>query len=1216
MDSNETRRAGVTERVLGFFIENPVIAVVLLVLSVLGGLRASPFDLAGSLVPRDPVPVDAIPDTGENQQIVFTEWSGRSPADVEDQITYPLSSALLGVPGVVSLRATSMFGFSSIAVVFAEDAEFYWTRSRLLEKLASLGEGSLPEGVRPVLGPDATALGQVFWYTLEGVDAEGGATEAFGLAELRSLQDWTVRPALQGVEGVAEVASIGGHVAEYQIDVDPAAMLAMGVTLEDLHRAVRGSNLDVGARTLEFNRVEHVVRGLGLLEDVADLERVVVTSRAGDSGPVAVTVGDVATVRRGPGARRGALDRGGREVVGGVVVARYGANPVEVLERVRERVAELAPALPSVDLEDGTRARVQVRPFYDRGGLIAETLGTLRHALLLQLLATVLVVVSAVGSLRAAGLIVGLLPVAVLLTFVAMKGFGVDANVVALAGIAIAVGTLVDMGIVLVENAWTRIEPGQSRAERLTAIRRGTAEVGGAVATAVATTVVGFLPVFALQGAEGKLFGPLAATKTFALIACVAVTLLILPAFLGLLFRPNAQLDAGPGSRLERLWRFPRAVTALLVFLLLTQAWAPLGPEAGFRNLGLCAVLVGGLLLGFWLLLRGYEPLLRRCLAWPRLFLALPATVVALGLLIWLGAGRVLEPLRLERTGLGQALARSFPGLGREFMPRLEEGSFLLMPVTLPHASITEAFDLLQLQDRRIAAIPEVQDVVGKIGRVSSALDPAPISMVETLITYLPEYRSDLGGRPLRFAYDERVDAFERDPEGELVPDRDGRPFRQWRPEIESEDDLWQEIAAAGEVPGMTTASKLQPIETRQIMLQTGLRAPFGVKVSGPDLASIDAGALQIEAALKTVPEIRPATVFADRTSAKPYLELELDRDALVRYGLGVAAVQRAIQMAIGGETLTTTIEGRERYPVRVRYPRELRDDLEGVASVLVGTPGGAQVPLGELVELRSTIGPQAIRSEDTFPVTYVLFDAAPGFAELEVVEAAQAELERLRSTGELELPAGVGYRFAGTFENQVRAAATLRVLLPVALAVIFLLLYLQFRSSVASLIVFSGVFVAWGGGFLLLWLYGQPWFLDLDLFGRSLRDVFQIDTIHLSVAVWVGFLALFGIATDDGVVMTTYLQQSFAKRRPTSESERIEAVVAAAGRRIRPCLMTTATTVLALLPVLSSTGKGASVLVPMAIPSVGGMLVVLLTVFTVPVLYLLAMPRPDAVRT
>ena len=539
-------------------------------------------------------------------------------------------------------------------------------------------------------------------------------------------------------------------------------------------------------------------------------------------------------------------------------------------------------------------------------------------------------------------------------------------------------------------------------------------------------------------------------------------------------------------------------------------------------------------------------------------------------------------------------------------MPPLDEGSYLFMPTTMPHASIGEALDVLQTQDMGIRGVPEVDLVVGKIGRVESALDPAPVSMIETVISYKPEYKTDEAGHRVNFRYDEAKGGFVRDGDGEPIPDPDGRPFRQWRDHIRSPSDIWDAILEAADIPGTTSAPRLQPIAARLVMLQSGMRAPMGVKVFGPDLETIERVALDIERLLKQVDSVEPATVVADRIVGKPYLEIEIDREAIARYGMHIRSVQNVIEVAIGGNAITTTVEGRERYPVRVRYQRELRDQIETLGKILVPAPDGTQIPLEQVAAIRYVRGPQAIKSEDTFKVGYVVFDKKPGYAEVDVVETCQRYLETRRAAGELVVPAGVSYKFAGSYENQLRARRTLSVILPMALFVIFMILYVQFRSVATTMLVFSGILVAWAGGFILIWAYGQPWFLDFPIMGVNMRDLFQVHTVNLSVAVWVGFLALFGIASDDGVVMATYLDQQFHRHEPTTIREVRQAVLEGGQRRIRPCLMTTATTVLALLPVLTSTGRGADVMVPMAIPSFGGMLIEVVTMFVVPVLYAL----------
>ncbi len=1217
MDEPGIHKPSLTDKVIRFCLENKLVVALLVIFFVVWGLRVAPFDWNVGGLPRSPVPVDAIPDIGENQQIVFTEWMGRSPQDVDDQITYPLTTTLLGIPGVKTIRSNSMFGFSSIYIIFAEDVEFYWSRSRVLEKLNSLPSGTLPEGVQPVLGPDATALGQIFWYTLEGRDSNGKPAGGWDLDELRTIQDWNVRYALLSAQGVSEVASVGGFVREYQIDVDPDAMRAYEVTLDDVFMAVKMSNVDVGARTIEINKVEYVIRGLGFIKNLSDVENTVI--KVNDNVPIYIK--DVAHVSYGPALRRGALDKGGAEAVGGVVVVRYGYNPLEAIKNVKKKIEEIAPGLPRKTLADGTVSQVTVVPFYDRTGLIYETLGTLEGALTEEILVTIIVVVVLVLHLRSSVLISALLPLAVLMCFIAMRTFKVDANIVALSGIAIAIGTMVDMGIIICENILKHLDEAAEDDNKLEVVYRAASEVGSAVLTAVSTTIVSFLPVFTMTGAEGKLFKPLAFTKTFALVASVIVALTIIPPAAHVLFTIKGSMkktmryvlgavliaaavaaaivlnwsiaviiaaiglyhllhDKVPAKAKGRLPLIANTLAIAIVGIILTSHWLPLGADKGIvRNLVLVAALIGSLLLFFTIFQKFYPAILGLCLAHKKKFLLIPICLIVVAVGIW-------------------------KGLGKEFMPPLDEGSYLYMPTTMPHASIGEAIDVLAKQDIAFQSIPEVELVVGKIGRVESPLDPAPISMVETVINYRPEYILDKDGHRVRFKYDKKKQEFARDENGQLIPDPHGRAFRQWRDHIETADDIWDEILKAGQIPGTTSAPKLQPIAARIVMLQSGMRAPMGIKVKGPDLETIDKVGLDIERLLKEVPSVEPAAVIADRIVGKPYIEIDIDREAIARYGVHIRNVQDVIEVAIGGRRITTTVEGRERYPVRVRYMRELRDSIETIGKILVPASDGAQIPLIQLAEIKYLRGPQAIKSEDTFLVGYVLFDMKPGYAEVDVVEDCQRYLAEKIDSGEFILPAGVSYVFAGSYENQIRAQKTLMVVIPLALFIIFLILYFQFRAVTTSLLVFSGIIVAWSGGFLMIWCYAQPWFFDFSVFGVNMRDLFGMHPINLSVAIWVGFLALFGIASDDGVVMCTYLEQSFRGLKPTGVDDIRRAVVKAGTRRIRPCLMTTATTILALIPVLTSTGRGSDIMVPMAIPSFGGMTIEILTMLIVPVLY------------
>lgn len=1298
-------------KLIHFCLNQKLVVLILLTFVIGWGIRVAPFDWKTYTIPRDPVAVDAIPDLGDNQQIIFTEYMGRSPQDVEDQISYPLTVSLLGIPGVEEVRSYSMFGFSYVYLIFKEDVDYYWSRSRILEKLNSLPAGLLPDGVTPTLGPDATGLGQVYQYYLEGRDPDGKPAPGWNPEELRSIQDWYIRYSLLGADGVAEVASVGGFVKQYQIEVDPIKLQAWDVTLAQVADAVRKSNMETGARNLAINGVEYILRGTGYIKELDDLKDAVVAVR--DNTPI--TISQVATVQLGPDMRRGVIDVNGADAAGGIVVARYGANPLETIKNTKAKVKEVSAALPVKVLTDWKKtnrqsvatfahenqitpafssdnpantelnqeawlqwtnthnrtqwpewlntSKVTIVPFYDRSGLIAETLNTLDEALYQQILVTIIVVVIMVLHLRSSVLISAMLPLAVLITFIGMKLFGVDANIVALSGIAIAIGTVVDVGIVLTENIIKHLQEAKPGARAATVIYEAVIEVAGAVTTSVMTTVVSFLPVLTMTGEAGRLYRPLAYTKSFALIASIIVALTIIPPIahflLGVLPRwlSSKKEDNGTKPRFSRSYlitallgiaagvslgfstllagaflilallnafhsRFSPKMkkvgiltinigTALIVGWLLAKNWMPLGLEsATFTNFLFVAVLIGGLLVIFKLFELGYTRILSWCLDHKALFFSLPLMMLAAAACIWMGFGKITTwmPESVQQSSLYQDIDKKFPGLGKEFRPALDEGSFLVMPTVSPHASIEEATDALRTLDAAIAAIPEVYQVVGKIGRAESALDPAPISMIETIVNYLPEFKSDEHGRTLTFKTDEEGN-YVYDERGKLIPDENGKPFRQWRPHIQSVDDIWQEISKVSQAPGVTGAPKLQPIETRLVMLRTGMRAPMGIKIKAPTLLSLEDFGLQLERLMREsgIAGLDVNSINADRIVGKPYLEINPDREAAKRYGLNVIDIHKTIQTAIGGEIVTTTVEGRERYNVQVRYAREARDSIESIKKILITTKEGAQVPLGQLVNIEYVRGPQVIKSEDTFLTGYVTFGAKPGFAEVDVVEEVQAYLDKQENDGKLKRAGGIRYEFAGNYQSALEFEKNMAIIMPLALLAIFLILYLENRSVLNTLIIFSGIAVAFSGGFLLLWLYGQPGFMDFSLFGHNMRQLFNIHPINLSTAVWVGFIALFGIATDDGVVISTYLRQRFKKDNPQTLAEIRAATVTAGKRRCRPCLMTTATTLLALLPVLTSTGRGADIMGPMAVPIFGGMLVELLTMFVVPVLYCMA---------
>lgn len=1113
-------------------------------------------------------PVDAVPDIGEKQVIVFADWPGRSPQDVEDQVTYPLTVSLQGTPGVKSIRSMSGFGFSMVFVVFKDDVDYYWARSRVMERMNVAGT-RLPPGVSPALGPDATALGQVYWYTLEADGAD--------LAQLRSLQDWYVRYQLQSVEGVSEVASVGGHVKQYQIDVDPDKLRAHRVALAEVYEAVRRSNIDVGAKVVERNGFEFFVRGVGFVKSVTDVENIVIRQEGGTP----IYVKNVATVALGPEFRRGALDKEGHEAVGGAVVMRYGENPLRVIDRIKDKIAEIEPGL-RVTLSDGRQVPVKVTAFYDRTVIVNETIGTLHEALIEEAIAVALVVLIFLLHVRSSLTILPTLPMSVALSFIVMYFLGVDSNIMSLAGIAIAIGDVSDMGILMTENIYRRLaaEPNRPRGD---VIREAAIEVGRPMVTAVSNTILSFVPVFALLGAEGKMFRPLAYTKTLAISASIVLALTLVPVLCYYLLsesrwsrRRSFVVGLGAG-----------VAAALTTIIVLHEIFGSDHGRSGWLTSGGVGLIVAMAVYRMGrermtmmednpvgrAITAVFRPLLRFVVNHKIAFLVIPLGLILLGMTIWLGFGRVASPVRsvLRTVGYDPAgsagwerMRRTFPGIGREFMPPLDEGSLLYMPSLLPCASLTEAQEVISRQNTAIHTVPEVASVVGKIGRAESALDPAPISMIETIILLKPEA------------------------EWRQVDNGQGGKRRITKPEILAE------LQAKTSIPGVLP-TWLQPIQTRIVMLQSGFRAMMGVKIYGSDAKEIEKVGLQIEQILKRVPG--STDVVADRIVGKPYLQYDIDREAAARYGVSVRDVQDVIEIAIGGENLTTSVEGRERYPIRVRYPRELRERAEDLERVLVPTSTGGHIPIKFVAKISYVIGPQELKSEGGLLVGYVTMNTRDR-DEVSVVEDAERLLqEEKRRSDELiaagrheeatlVLPPGYYWKWAGQFENQQRAMERLSVLVPLVLLVMFVMLYLGLKKWWLAMVVFFGIMVSASGGFTMLLWYGS----------------------NLSVAVWVGFIALFGVADDASVVILSFLEDRYNESPPRDTAALRELVVEGTLTRIRPLLMSTATTVVGLMPLFLTYGRGSDVMQPMAIPSVGGMAVQLITFLTAPCLYCLVM--------
>ena len=1006
------------------------------------------FAVAAGVQALRTLPLDAIPDLSDVQTIVYTEYPGQAPQVVEDQVTYPLTTAMLTVPRAKVVRGVSMFGVSFVTVISADGTDPYWARSRVLEILNGAG-GRLPAGVIPTLGPDATGIGWVYQYVI--------LARQRTLAELRSLQDWVVRFAASRGEGVAEVAPVGGFVKQYTVVVDPNRLRAQGISLNRLREAIRASNADVGGRTVELSEFEVVVRGRGYLKGTADIGAVVLKT---DNG-TPVRVRDVARVEIGPDERRGIAELDGAgEVAGGIVVQRFAANARAVIASVKDRLDEIARSLPS-----GT----EIVPVYDRSQLIDAAIATLTHTLVEECAIVALVCVVFLLHLRSALVAILMLPVGILMAFAAMRALGLGADIMSLGGIAIAVGAMIDAAIVMIENAHKHLErapPGRPRTEILVG---AAAEVGPSLFLSLLVITVSFLPIFSLESQEGRLFGPLAVTKTFAMAAAALLSVTLVPALMILFVR----------GRIVPEHRNP----------------------------------VNRLLIGV------YRPLIAAVLRARILTL-----VLALGML-----AATIWPARQ---------------LGSEFMPELNEGTLLYMPTTLPGLSITKAAELLATQDRIIKTFPEVASVYGKAGRAGTATDPAPLEMFETII---------------------RLKA----PEA-------------WRPGV-TLASLRAEMDKALQFPGVSNAWT-QPIRARIDMLATGIRTPVGVKLFGPDLAALEPVARTVEAAIRTVPGT--ASAYAERVVGGTFLDITPDREALGRYGLTVGDVQDVVATALGAATVTTTVEGRERYGVSVRYPRALRSDPQAIADdVQVALPGGGTVPLGAVATIQLVRGPTSIRSENGRPALYLYVDIAGRDLGGYVAEARDVVARAV------PLPEGVTLQWSGQFEALERAEARLRIVVPATLLVIVLLLYLVFRRVTETLIVLLSLPFALVGGVWLMWAMG----------------------FHLSVAVAVGFIALAGVAAETGILMLVYLDQALAERRaeaaragrPLTRADLRAAIMVGAVERLRPKMMTVVAIMAGLLPILWSTGAGSEVMQRIAVPMIGGMASsTLLTLIVIPAVY------------
>jgi Cu(I)/Ag(I) efflux system membrane protein CusA/SilA len=1026
-------------------------------------------------------PVDAIPDLSENQVIVYADWPGRSPQEVEDQVTYPLSMNLQGLAGVKTVRASSMFGFSLITVIFDDRIDNYFARSRVLERLNYLGD-IMPAGVEPKLGPDATGLGWVYEYYL-AVDPTQSPQGGYDLGQLRAIQDWFVRYQLNAVPGVAEVASVGGFPRQYQIEVSSLRMRQFGVTLQMVMDAVRQSNLNVGGKIIEENGMEFVVRGIGLVNSNADLENIVLQLNNGTP----VYLKDVARIQLGGDFRRGALDVDGREVVGGVVVMRTGENAMAVIKAVKEKIARISSGLPP---------GVTIKPFYDRSELIERTIDTLKHALTEEAVLVTLVIIIFLFHFRSIFIVVLPLPLSILMAFILMNHFGISSNIMSLSGIAIAIGVLVDAGIVMTENVIRHAERAEKEkgrrlngAEIVDVTLEAARQVGRPIFFAMVIIILAFIPVFSLTGQEGKLFHPLAFTKTFAMAGSTVLAITLVPALCAALIRGPFQAEEN-----NLLMRF---------------------------------------LLGI------YDPILAWALRFRKTVLGLALTALAAALVLAFGLpSKIVSQLSTLNPQLAAKLPR---GMGSEFMPPLNEGSLLFMPVLLPDVSLSEVKRIMAWQDQVIKQTPEVESVAGKLGRAETATDPAPVQMIETTIML--------------------------------------KPKSEWRPGLTEDKIITELVEKLSNVPGYIPGF-LQPIQNRILMISTGIRAQVGIKILGDNLDALQQKAFEVERIVREIPGA--VGVAASRMQGKPYLNIELNRSAMAHYGLRAKDVLDVVQSGLGGENVTTAIAGRERIPIQVRLERDERDDIERLGDVLVSTPAGKFIQLGQVATIHRDIGPDEIDSENGRLRVFVQANVSGrdlgGF-----VRETQARIAR-----EIQLPPGMTIEWSGQYENQLRAQRTLRLIVPAALFIIFLLLYIVYHSFKEAAHVILAVPFALTGGVFLQWLLGY----------------------NFSVAVWVGYIALFGTAIQTGVVMVVYLEEAVAKKRAQRGAEfgradLLQAVKDGARLRLRPKVMTVVTIVASLLPIMWSVRPGAEVMRPLAAPIIGGMVSSLIHILIVtPVIF------------
>lgn len=1102
-----------SSRFIRFLITYPAFSIFLLISVLVGGVLTIPISFTTAWLPDLRLSVDALPEIGNHQQIVHTNWEGKSPEEIERQITYPLLTHLMGLPGFKSSRSVSMFGRSSIYLSFDENKDVYWCRSRILEKLNAIPTNLLPVNVEPKLGPNASALGQIYWYSLEAQDGLGQVVDTWPMEELRQINDYYIRYGLQAEEGVAEVSSIGGWKQTFHIQLDPNKMKSLGVQLNEVIQSVRFNNRNTSGHTLEVNRMEYFIRGVGAIENIEDLNLIAVKNIGTD----AVFLKDIANIKYDRENRRGILNKAGKDVVGGVVTMEYGANPTKVIKRIESKLAFLKKGLPQKKLENGQKINLKIIPFYNRAELVKENINTLHRTLFIELLIVGIVIFFMMRNWQAAIVIGSMLPFSIALTYLSMRIFNIPANSLSLAGIAIAIGSIVDMGIIWLDHL---IELKTEKNTWLERLVQSASEIFPAIFTATATTIISFLPIIWLQGTEGQLFSPLAITKTIVLVSSFFILFSVLPVLAYFLLQ----------KKTKNITRTQANIAVVIGIILLAYFLFDWETNIGVSILRI--LLFVGVIFGFQQIRKLFPRILSFIFQYHKQFRWIPFLIIGVGIFSWWN-------------------------INYSYLPKIDEGAFLLMPTVPDHLGETEIEEILQLLDKAIAQIPEIKEVVGKAGHIDSALDPAPLTMLEILIQYKPEY--EINSR------------------------------RIWRKHIRNRDDIWEEIISiVKNIPGLSIPPKLQPIETRLLMLQSGIRSSLGIKVFAKDSDKLNFSSKLIEQELRKIPQVDTNTIFVQDWASKPYLDIHFKREQIARLGLNIETVQQYIEIILGKKGISEVELGRNHYLIQLGFPKHFMQQPESLNDIPITLTNGKEVLLGDVAEIRFKKGPMMINGEDGFLTQTVYFNPQFNIGEIKTAAFVNQHLDEHSS----EILNGVSYKIEGNFQDFIRSKKQINLFIIISIMIITIIIYGQFLNWRIVSMILGSILLAVAGGMIGLNIYNSI-------------NIEDTNDILLNIPVAIGFLALLGIAVDDGVLMATFIKKKLEETKVINTKEQLQQLIIGAGNsRIKPAMMTTATTLLALLPIFWDYGKGIELMRPLAIPLLAGLCFQVLTVFWIPLLF------------